>query len=138
MKRLRRWSGTNRAARALVEECEALLSGTYVELCEWRGDPVPVWAWINLLAHGTADQLRAVTIQHARGGRWYHARDFLAGELLDRADAGRLRLPEFQQDVLVPLELELMSCRGVNRWQPGQLADITLRALSAKRSRESR
>lgn len=35
----------------LVQECEWLLAGRYVELREREGAPVPRWAWANRLAH---------------------------------------------------------------------------------------
>jgi hypothetical protein len=113
------WRRNDPEAVALVEECDAFLAGCYVELCEARGTPVAVWAWMNLLAHGTEDQLRAGIAPRPNAGPWRHARGFLAGELLDLADAGRLGLPEFQRDVLAPLELDVMSCPGAGRWQPG-------------------
>ena len=94
---------------ALVEGSEAFLAGSYVELCESRGKAVPVWAWMNLLAHGTEDQLRAVTVQH-HGGLWHRARRLVAIELVDLIAAGRVSLSEFQREVLVPLELDVMSC----------------------------
>lgn len=118
----------------MVEECEAFLAGTYVELCEARGEAVPVWAWMNLLAHGTEDQLRGGIVQHASGaGPWRHARGFLAGELLDRVDTAQLSLPEFQATVLVPLELE-MACSGAMRWQPRQLVARLLDTFPDKHS----
>jgi hypothetical protein len=132
------WRRSDPDAAALVEECEAFLSGTYVELCEARGEPVPVWAWMNLLAHGTEDQLRAAMIQHPSAGRWRHARGFLAGELLDRVDAAQLLLPEFQAGVLVPLELEMLECADANRWQPGRLVSGLLDALPERRNRQRR
>lgn len=122
----------------MVEECEAFFAGTFVELCEERATPVPAWAWMNLLAHGTEDQLSVGITQHPSAGRWRHARAFLAGELLDVTDGGRPRLPEFQHDVLVPLELDVMSRPGADRWQPGQLVSVLLDAFPDKRSRQNR
>lgn len=133
-----RWRRSHPAAVALIEECEAFFAGTFVELCEERATPVPAWAWMNLLAHGTEDQLSTGTTQHPSAGRWRHARAFLAGELLDLTDAGRLCLPEFQRDVLVRLELDVMSRPAADRWQPGQLVSVLLDAFPDKRSREHR
>jgi hypothetical protein len=128
------WRRSDGKAVALVEECAAFLAGTYVELCESRGQPVPVWAWMNLLAHGTEDQLGGAIVQHPRAGPWRQARGFLAGELLDVVATGRVSLGEFQHEVLVPLELDVMSCSGANRWQPGQLVSGLLGTLPDKRS----
>jgi hypothetical protein len=132
------WRRSDPYAVALVEECEAFLSGTYVELCEARGEPVPVWAWMNLLAHGTEDQLRHAMTQHPSAGLWRHARGFVVGELLDRVDAQHRSLPEFQAGVLVPLELEVLACADAKRWQPGQLVARLLDALPERRDRQRR
>lgn len=132
------WRRSDPDAVALVEECEAFLAGTYVELCEARGEPVPVWAWMNLLAHGTEDQLHGSVVQRPNAGPWRQARGFFAGELLDRVDAAQLSLPEFQATVLVPLELEVLSCPGATRWQPGQLVAGLLDTLPDERSRQHR
>ena len=45
-------------SREMVGECEAFLLGRYVEHLESRSLAVPVWAWTNVLAHGTSDDLR--------------------------------------------------------------------------------
>jgi hypothetical protein len=37
-------------------ECEAFLGGSLVEYRDDRGMEVPVWAWMNLLAHGPPDR----------------------------------------------------------------------------------
>ena len=41
----------------VAQECEAFLNGTLAEYWEDKGIVVPVWAWINLLAHGSAAQI---------------------------------------------------------------------------------
>lgn len=135
---LMRWSRINRAARALVEETEAFLAGTYVELCEQHEAPTPVWAWINLLAHGTVDQLRGAVALGSGTGRWRHARGFLAGELVDLADSSHRGLVEFQRDVLQPLELYVISWPEAYRWQPSELVETMLRSLHGNPSSEPR
>lgn len=100
-----------RADVVLVESLEALLTGRYVEYLERRGCRVPAWAWTNLLAHGTDDQLRRATRPRWPlwdMDVWWRARSYLAGEVLDAADrAGSL--VAVQTNVLVPLELDLFS-----------------------------
>jgi hypothetical protein len=55
------------AARELVASCEAFVNGRYAELLIEHERAVPVWAWVNRLAHGTDSQLReTVTIGGAR------------------------------------------------------------------------
>lgn len=117
----------------LVAECEAFLAGTLSEdACESAGR-VPVWYWVNLLAHGDADQLRAIhatpTTQRDRFADWRVARSFLAGEVLDRVEPGGTTLPHLQRDALVPLELNLLSQRATRRWSPGDLVTATLAIL---------
>jgi hypothetical protein len=132
------WRRDDPEAAELVEDCEAFLDGLYAELCESRGAPVPVWAWMNLLAHGTEEQLRTCVIPHPSGSAWHQARRFLACELLDATTGGRTSLAELQRDVLVPIELDVLSCPGADHWQPGQLVSGLLGALPDKRSRPRR
>jgi len=122
------WLRRDPEAVLLVEECEAFLAGTFAELCESRGEPVPVWAWMTLLAHRTEDQLQAVVTPLPNVGPWYHGRGFLAGEALDLVACGRVSLAELQRDV--------MSCAGADRWMPGQLVSGLLGALPIRRSRQ--
>jgi hypothetical protein len=105
------------AARELVGESEAFLSGTLVDFLVERRAPIPAWAWVNVLAHGdlamiTARDTRRVT-------RRLPPRDpnvrFAAAEILliaevhaavhDDPDA----LSALQRGALVPLEFELMA-----------------------------
>lgn len=39
----------------MVDQCAAFLTGTYRELLEAHGQPVPAWAWVNSLTHGGED-----------------------------------------------------------------------------------
>jgi hypothetical protein len=116
------WRRPDPAAVAMVQECEAFLAGAYAELMLDRDAPVPVWAWMNLLAHGTEDQLRACAHTAPSLHRWRQARAYLAGELVNLVDRGALCLPEFQSQVLIPLELDVMDCPASQSWSPGQLA----------------
>ena len=44
----------NEAGDSIVAtECEAFLNGTLAEYWDEKGVIVPVWAWTNLLAHGS-------------------------------------------------------------------------------------
>lgn len=101
----------------LVAECEAFLAGTYADFVEALGGRVPGWAWANLLAHGCLDDLRtAATVLHfARSvhpsGGWRSARGYLADEVVGLVDGGTWSLPDLQAQVLVPLELRLVSER---------------------------
>lgn len=118
----------------VVSESEALLSGSYVEYLKRRGQQVPSWAWINLLAHGSEDALRTATRLRRAPivdmNVWWRARRYLAGEVLAAADrAGSLE--SLQSTVLVPLELALMCARPVGRPRPGTWAASVLGAIEA-------
>ena len=71
-------------------ESEAFLLGSLVEFWDDKGIDVPVWAYMNLLAHGTARQIGECVIhsdQPRRAGRsWRGARSYLAFEVLDLTD----------------------------------------------------
>ena len=117
-----RWFGWLRRRRGieLVGECEAFLAGRLAERIEERAERVPVWAWTNLLAHGSEQDLcserrRARQQCSVISHQWCEGRSFLVAELLDLADEFG-PLAEIQRTVLVPLELELASCTDVAGW----------------------
>jgi hypothetical protein len=118
---------------SMIQDCEAMIEGRYVERLEASGLSVPSWAWMNLLAHATDEVLR-----HAAEGRpmwrrgrhevWRRARAYLASEILDIAsDPGTLRTVQAQ--VLVPLELEMMLRRGTAPRAPGKWVAWVLSAI---------
>jgi hypothetical protein len=120
----------------VVAACEALLSGTYVEFLEHRDRVVPVWAWTNLLAHGSDDELSAAqSSRHPRGRRndlWRAARAYLAGEVLGSVSLLN-PLGRIQADVLVPLEQSLMSDVDVASWRPRQWVTAVLVVMEPRR-----
>ena len=119
-------------AMVLVAECQAFLDGRYAEMMEEAGATAPPWSWMNLLAHGTMDEIRlaADAIQDAEG--WRMAQAYVAGEMVEAIDGGRTTLRQLQRGVLVPLELDVLACRGSAQWTPGQLAAGLLRLLPAR------
>lgn len=127
----------------MVSECEALLAGTYVELLESVGTAVPNWAWTNLLAHGTEEQLRDLSELRASSrswssNSWSRARAYLAGEVLDAAArCGSLRT--LQRRALVPLELRLASTTEPTPiTRPAEWVDAVQRAIADVPSRGTR
>jgi hypothetical protein len=124
-------------SRRGIAACEAVLAGRYVEQLEGSGSPVPSWAWMNLLAHAPEETLRQAA--HGRpAGRerrtdvWHRARRYLAGEILDAAArVGTLRT--LQAQVLVPLELELMTLRRSGPRSPGAWAARVMAAIEEHR-----
>jgi hypothetical protein len=123
-------------AEQLIEECESFLAGGSVWLCEARREPVPVWAWMNVLAHGTESELRAAAQDRPPNDEGRQALAFVAGELVELIDTGVVELEAFQRDVLVPLELDVIACPATTQWRPGQLVSGLLGALPA-RSRQA-
>ena len=119
----------------LVRECEAFLEGTLAEHLDERGIVVPVWAWTNLLAHGGPEQITDCVCspnQPSRSDRdWSVARALLAFEIFDLMEAG-YPLEELQQDVLIPLELEMASRPEVSRWTPRQWLDTVDAAIRSQ------
>ncbi len=122
MKRRERTTGE----AAVAASCEAFLNGTLAEYWEDQGFAVPVWAWTNLLAHGSSDQIAESVNRPTRSRRgarsWRIARSYMATALLEIADGPR-RLRALQSEILVPLELEMASLPAVRQWQPRQWVD---------------
>jgi hypothetical protein len=133
-----RW-GQDPAEIGLVEESQAFLDGRYAELAASSGETrVPVWAWMNLLAHGTEAELRVTASQLLVTQGWRQARAFVAGEVIDVIDAGLMSLSQVQRDILVPLELDVLSCQTANQWTPAQLVSGLLGVLPNRDTRAHR
>ncbi|HEY7626980.1 MAG TPA: hypothetical protein VH761_07925 [Ilumatobacteraceae bacterium] len=125
---------TDPDGRELVRDCEAFLAGRYVEYVLNRGDHVPTWAWTNLLAHGTVEQLRSPATTFSVNWiellqPWLQARAYLAGEILDAAyrDGPLCRV---QRKLLVPLELRLASDPATKLLAPSEWVGKVLKSLA--------
>lgn len=118
--------------RELVAECEAFCLGHFAEHTSEASHAVPVWAWTNLLAHGTEEELRREEAECAdrRGGArdWRGARAYLVTEVLEVLGRGG-SLQELQCQVLKPLELELSGHRSVDWWTPRRWVTTVRAAL---------
>lgn len=92
----------------IVEQCAAYLDGTYRQLLERRGHPVPAWSWINVLAHGDDEEFRrcAAAPVGTDDCDGYVAR--LARHMLLKMRAESVSLRDVQNTVLVPLEMALI------------------------------
>ncbi len=127
----------------LADVCEAVLHGRYVEHLQRCHQPVPGWAWLNRLAHGTREELGGLAgADHVHTGStpapaWRAAQSFLATVVLDRAAEGAGGLTELQCRVLVPLELALITSPGAASTPP-QLVNRVLAILEDHRSRNPR
>ena len=121
----------------LAMECEAFLTGTLAEYWEQRGVLVPVWAWTNLLAHGSETLIGEVVSRPYRPRRaarsWRIARSYLAYQVMDLTD-DRHPLSHLQDDVLIPLELEMAAIPEVSHWTPRQWVETVDRAIRNQHS----
>lgn len=90
-----------------------------------------MWAWTNLLAHGTEEQLRLRATSRG-GSHWQRAQAYLATEILGSVDCCS-SLAELQHEVLAPLELELAARGEVSSWDPQRWVAAVRSALPAHR-----
>lgn len=124
---------TRSAGKRLVADSEAFLCGEYADSLEHSAVTVPPWAWTNLLAHGSEDEVRDAAHGAGFGSpasqRWRAARAYLASEIIHVATDG-VTLADVQRQVLVPLELELAARPGRRPWTPARWVVTVLAALS--------
>ena len=132
--------GSGRTKRATVSwraECRAFLNGTLAEYWDEKGVIVPVWAWTNLLAHGSEEMIGESVLRPARprrtGRSWRIARSYLAYRVLEHTDA-QFTLRDLQASILIPLELEMAALPEVGRWTPRQWVDTVDHAIRSQHS----
>jgi hypothetical protein len=113
-------------------ECEAFLGGTLAEYWDDKGMAIPVWTYMNLLAHGDARRIGECVLRpdRPRGASrsWRVARSYLAYEVLDLTDL-EFTLADLQASVLIPLELEMAARADIADWTPRQWVDLVEDAL---------
>jgi len=131
------WTTRNRAwEQEFVAECAAFLSGHSAQWLAEENRPVPVWAWLNVLAHGGHDDITALASgeppsAHSRSASvWHQALAFLAQELISQATRRGCSLADLQRSTLVPLELELAGRQTSGAGEPAQLVARVLSALA--------
>jgi len=120
------------ACGTIALECEAFLGGTLAEYWDDKGMEVPVWAWMNLLAHGDARQIGECVLRPGRPRRstrsWRAARSHLADDVLDLTDL-EFTLTDLQASVLMPLEFAMAARDDVCGWTARQWVDLVEDAL---------
>jgi hypothetical protein len=106
----------------LADECAAFLTGVLADRWEAAGVTVPIWAWTNLLAHGSRDMMADAVSRPSRHRLltrwWWIARAELA-DLILKMTAGS-SLSDLQESVLIPLELDLVDRTDVPFWTTRQ------------------
>jgi hypothetical protein len=115
------------------DECEAYLSGKLAAYLQCRNRPVPPVGWLNQVVHATPNELallatcaNSFAVQPAM---WRRAVGYLSQMLLERADETGRPIERLQQELLVPLELELMSDPSAVRLDAADMIRLTLRRL---------
>jgi len=130
--------------QALVAECQAFLVGGYVDYLTGADRPVPPWAWLNPLAHGSEEDVRelaergpCVPVVDPTTAVWEKALSYLAEELQCLVASGGPPLPEVQRSSLVPLELELAGA-GAEPLAPSDLVAAVMQTLQQFRAQRRR
>ncbi|MDA8309651.1 MAG: hypothetical protein M0Z46_03395 [Actinomycetota bacterium] len=124
----------------LIAECEAYVVGGYAEHLGRHAEQIPVWAWTNLLAHGSREDLvRAAREVHSiwsPSRQWRVARGLIAREVLNELAHGA-SLFDVQREVLAPIELAIASHPGAWTWTPQRWLDTVRSALHGALGRRS-
>lgn len=119
-----------------VTATTAFWSGRYAEHLVRQGAPVPAWAWLNALAHGSS--LLVASLASATSvppdlpeamAPWARARKALALAVMDLVSQEGVRLGELQLEVLVGLELELAATEDTIRRAPIDTACMVVDGL---------
>ncbi len=116
------WKGTRKVSEEEVSsaasqvdlglECAMFLAGEYAGYLESEGRPVPAWAWVNRLAHGTEGDLRTLAGGPKRDGSPGGMISRIASHVLDLLESDDVSLPDLQRRALIPLEMALGETPG--------------------------
>ncbi len=119
----------------ISEECEAFLEGVYAEQAATWGWAVPAWAWVNILAHGTPDDLRRLAEEGPAAGtqeehqRWWSAVARLAQIVLDEARRNEVSVATIQATTLCELEAWLLDHDPTAQISAERLTSLVLAIL---------
>ena len=115
-------------------ECAMFLAGEYGGYLESEGQPVPAWAWVNPLAHGTEDDLRRLVADVPPKGSPGSMVARIAAHVLELLDdpGQDVCLTELQRRTLIPLETALGEAPGLGvPLNSAELGRAIMYALSA-------
>ncbi len=107
-----------RRRQEVAESCVDFLDGRAAERLEERREAIPPWAWMNLLAHGTEDELRRTAAGQLALTGWKRPRAIVASAILDLLEKGTWDLLDLQRTVLIPFELHVMRFPGPRARNP--------------------
>lgn len=116
----------------------AFWNGRYAEHLIRQGAPVPAWAWLNALAHGStllvASLATAPPVTDDLPEElhpWARARKALALAVMELVSREGIRLRELQLLVLTGIELELAATEDIFRRGPIETACLVTETLEA-------
>lgn len=115
----------------IAEDCEAYLSGTYLDRILRRRATVPTWAWLNPLAHRDLPALAELAATMPGDGPVWsmaNAVAWLAREIVGQVGDDAAALHRLQHDVLIGLESDL-AAHGDAAPTPQAFVQIVMAAL---------
>jgi hypothetical protein len=116
----------------LADEVVAFLEGRLVDFYTFKGRLLPAWVALNRVAHADRSELVALVGGTARGALrapWATTERFIAARVLSQAPTPKL-LEELQAQVLVPVELDMMSSKAKS-FDAEQVLAAAISALDA-------
>ena len=114
------------------DECDAYLAGRLAFYLRELGRPVPPVAWLNRVVHATPAELVILANEADDSDQpmaWRRTVGYLARILLERSRETGQRIDRLQQELLVPLELELIGDAGAARLDSAGMVRLTLSRL---------
>lgn len=95
-----------------IAQCEAYLSGRYTDWLAERGEPVPGWAWVNRLAHGSRRDIAEAAAADGSVDEREQLVTELARKIESTAHSADISLIDLQRSTLIPLESRLRAVFG--------------------------
>jgi hypothetical protein len=117
----------------LADEVVAFLEGHLVDFYTFKGRLLPAWVAVNRLAHADRSELVTLVGGAARGPLrvpWATTERFIAARVLAQAPMPEL-LDQLQSQVLVPVELEMLSHSEARGLDAEQVLAAAVSALDA-------
>ncbi len=129
-------SASRAITSAVGDECEAFLSGQFALHLMATGQLVPTWIGLNRLAHGSVDDV--IALSSRPGGNLATTESsaaiaYLADMVLDLAGDEPRRLQALQRDVLIQAELDL-AADWFRRREPSEIISTVLAKLEGRSS----
>jgi hypothetical protein len=114
------------------DECDAYLAGRLAFYLRELGRPVPPVAWLNRVVHATPAELVILANEADDADQpmaWRRTVGYLARTLLERSRETGRRIDRLQQELLVPLELELIGDVAAAQLDSAEVVRLTLARL---------